>query len=311
MTTNASPPSDTVDDVAYAWYARLLSGNLLRSELAALENWLASDPSHEAAFQRARSVYASVVGDPLAVPRKEQKRVMQARKRNIAGAVCAAGVILATLPSLPWLLADGASRVGQVKRVDLADGTTAYLDSASAFDIDYDDNVRTIRLEEGRAWFDVAHERRPFRVVAGRSVVTDVGTEFSVSLPRSGSVDVAVEQGIVDVTTDGHTRRMVAGLKGSFGPDGAPSISAVEPGVFGWREGRLSFTNRPLGEVIAEIGRYRRGIVYLADRDLAKRRVSAMLSLDSLDSGIAALAESQGLEVRSYSPWITVLSRKQ
>lgn len=300
--------ANSADDVARAWYVRLASGEARREDVVGLEQWLAGSIEHEAAFRRVRAVYGAAVAEPLAVPRRVERRRKRQRNLALSGVVSAVAVLFLTMPSVSWMLADHATRTGEVRQLDLPDGTIAYLDTDSALDVNYDDKARGVSLRQGRAWFKVAAGRIPFRVDAGGNRVTDIGTAFSVALPGDGALDVGVEDGIVDVRVNGLVRRLTKGMEGRFHAGDTPRVGEAPHDAFLWREGRLSFDGRPLGEVLATIGRYRPGFLYLTDKRAAERRVSATLFITSLDSGLAGLAESQHLRLRHITPWVTLVS---
>ena len=72
----------------------------------------------------------------------------------------------------------------------LPDGSFASLNTASRVSVRFTPERRAVRLEEGEAWYQVAHDRaRPFVVEAGPVRVQAVGTAFSVRR-REGGVDV-------------------------------------------------------------------------------------------------------------------------
>ena len=56
-----------------------------------------------------------------------------------------------------------------------------------------------MRLLKGRAYFEVADNRRPFAVQARGVEARDIGTAFDIGLDARG-VDVGVREGIVDVS---------------------------------------------------------------------------------------------------------------
>src|SRR3546814_2061558 len=95
-----------------------------------------------------------------------------------------------------------ATSVGEIRRVPLADGSIAAINTASAIDVKLDDAARHVRVVEGEAWFQVARDKqRPFVVAAGRARVRAVGTAFSVRR-RAGGADVLVTEGEVEVWAD-------------------------------------------------------------------------------------------------------------
>src|SRR3546814_12570012 len=71
-----------------------------------------------------------------------------------------------------------ATSVGEIRRVPLADGSIAAINTASAIDVKLDDAARHVRVVEGEAWFQVARDKqRPFVVAAGRARGRAVGTD--------------------------------------------------------------------------------------------------------------------------------------
>ena len=87
--------------------------------------------------------------------------------------------------------------VGATRVISLPDGSRLTLDTDSQVEVTIDGKARTVQLERGQAFFEVAHDRqRPFVVDTGRLSVTAVGTAFSVR--RVGSdIRVVVAEGTV------------------------------------------------------------------------------------------------------------------
>ncbi|CAN5187667.1 hypothetical protein BH09MYX1_BH09MYX1_25680 [soil metagenome] len=95
-------------------------------------------------------------------------------------------------------------------------------------------SARQVTLVHGAARFDVVHDpASPFRVVAGTTVIEDVGTVFTVSLVDAEHTSVHVEAGSVRVRCDGVERVMVAGEEATFtagvGPLPSASIVSIPP----------------------------------------------------------------------------------
>ncbi|KAG1229530.1 hypothetical protein G6F68_019378 [Rhizopus microsporus] len=110
------------------------------------------------------------------------------------------------------LLARSDLRSSDAPRVvQLEDGSTAVLDAGTALAIEFNGQQRHLRLLRGQAWFQVAHEARPFQVEAAGGQVHDIGTAFSVSMQDS-TVTTQVSEGVVDVRPgDGSVQRLQAG----------------------------------------------------------------------------------------------------
>src|SRR5688572_16879225 len=92
-----------------------------------------------------------------------------------------------------------ATEVGNLRKVDLPDGSVIQLNTDSAVDVRFNRSERHVRLTRGEAHFTVAkNHSRPFVVSAAGVDVHVVGTVFNVRL-RSESVDVLVTEGKVRV----------------------------------------------------------------------------------------------------------------
>jgi transmembrane sensor len=70
-------------------------------------------------------------------------------------------------PTLGCWQADYCNAVGEIKTVQLADGSQVTLDSASAIRVNLRNGLRNVQLEQGGAYFDVQRDtRHPFLVDA-------------------------------------------------------------------------------------------------------------------------------------------------
>jgi transmembrane sensor len=97
---------------------------------------------------------------------------------------------------------------GQALQVRLPDGSQMLLDDASQAQVQLFRGRREVRLLEGQALFHAsADAQRPFEVRAGHTLVTVLGTRFSVRHTRAGldagQTVVEVESGRVRVGASG------------------------------------------------------------------------------------------------------------
>lgn len=209
---------------------------------------------------------------------------------TIAASVLAVGVALAA--AIGWFVtsrppafaADYATGIGEVRDIALPDGSTMTLGARSQARVHFDSAGREVTLDGGEAFFSVTHDvRRPFVVIAGESRVRDVGTQFGV---RRGSavVEVGVLQGRVDVSKaeSAAARTLLAagqGVRANLHGD----IEAREPANAmdprGWRSGQRTYIDWPLREIIADVNRYSRQQIRLADPALGDLRLSVALRI--------------------------------
>lgn len=302
------PPLDRETDEALDWFLRLQDPDLPASEKAAFAAWRAGDPARAAAFVRVAGLweapeFAAAVARQ-AKPAAASHRPARHTWLRAATALAASVVLLLGLGQAAGLLtpylADYATAVGQRQEIRLSDGSLLVLNSGSAVDVEMTAAGRNIRLLRGEAYFDVTHDpARPFRVTAGYARVEVVGTAFTVE--TGPDLDrVTVERGQVAVSPAGQTQAV------QLQADQAVSVTALGAGpteeaaaevAFAWREGRIRFDQRPLREVVAELGRYYGGGILIGDPRLADIAVSGDYRLDDPAAIVASLAQAVGAEV--------------
>ena len=177
---------------------------------------------------------------------------------------------------------------GEQQTVVLSDGSTVRLDTATALTTNISMFIRTVVLHEGEAYFAVSHEQnRPFEVMAGNGVVRDVGTRFVVRR-EDEKVTVTVVEGAVDVqrlakgVSTAQWQRLTAGEQVSYeqqrGPSSVEKISLATSTA--WMEGKVIFEERPLSEVVREIGRYQAGEIRILDSQVAALKVSGVFGVN-------------------------------
>lgn len=283
------------------------------ADMAGHAAWLAVDPERAQAMAEADHVL-SLIGAATAPqasqpfqPRRGRAPAPSVRSSRrpwripAAAAAClvlalGAGVAVKTFaPADPNHL---VAEVGQVRRQVLADGSAVTLNTGSVLDVRYGPEGRRVRLAKGEAFFDVVHDpSRPFVVESRAGSARVLGTAFDVRL-EGDAARVSVLRGAVRV--EPASGRGVAVLRAGQGAllDGAaPKAAALEDpaAVDAWRQGRLVVYHRPLAEVVDEIGRYRRGKVFVRGQALAARPVSGVFDVGRPDAAIDALAASLNL----------------
>jgi transmembrane sensor len=185
--------------------------------------------------------------------------------------------------------ADYVTGKGQKSIVDLPDGTRVTLDVDSAVDVAFTGGRRDVRLLNGRAFFDVAHDRaHPFAVQAGERVVTALGTQFDVRL-TPGAVRVVLAQGSVSVVSapGGPTAPPVKLAPGQAfaaqdGVAGKVSSADVDEAL-AWKQGVVEFHDQPLSEAIGLLNRYTRAQIVIKDPKVAALRVTGVFKTGDIE----------------------------
>ncbi|WP_052208689.1 FecR family protein [Sphingopyxis fribergensis] len=227
------------------------------------------------------------------------------RGRTPAVAASATAALLAVImaPDLAIMMeADHRTATGEIREIELADGSKAILDTGSAIAVDFNAGTRNIRLLSGRAWFAVRHgDARPFRVAALDGVTEDIGTAFEVDRTSEHEVRVGVTEGLVEVSSPGsvHPLLLKAGNHARYAEGGMVRRIAGAPAsaTASWRDGELLIRNISVDAAITTLARYRRGNVFTFGETAGLARVSGTFRTDRPDDAIRTIASMRGLSV--------------
>ena len=194
-------------------------------------------------------------------------------------AVAGIGLLVPELRRRPPLRFQTA--FGDVRRVQLEDGSAAVLDTDSAIEVDFQPRLRHVRLERGEAWFQVAKDAdRPFVVRQGVVEVRAVGTAFSVSSRADGAA-ILVTEGVVELSSGPRQSvapiRLQSGAQAVMQSDGRARIEPVAneamERTLAWREGRLALDGESLLEASRAFNRYNAVKIAIDDPRLAAERL--------------------------------------
>jgi transmembrane sensor len=207
--------------------------------------------------------------------------------------------------------------LGEQRSVLLADGSRVTLNTASTIEVNLHNGRREVRLVQGEALFEVAHDAaRPFVVRAGNALLNDVGTQFNVDMHSNGTT-VTVVEGRVAVDSPG--AREIAGAqadnsgRGTVEPlilgandrvlvtpagVGAPQRGVNVAASVAWTQRQLMFEHRPLSEVAEEFNRYNRDRIDIDSAELKRQEVTGVFEAKDSASFVAFLSSIPGVEIR-------------
>lgn len=295
--TNPQPqPDDRIAQEARDWIVRLTSGAAGAEDLARFHAWRGRSAAHAAAFARERAFWQDL---KVLAP---ARRTMSRRQTLAGGALLAAGVAgVVIAPRLALWRADLHTDVGEMAAFSLPDGSGATLNTGSALDLG--PGLRAAHLLRGEAEFRIRPQDAPFRLSAGGGTCETDGATFTVRL-EDGLTRVSVAEGRVRVAT----QDLTADMETSFAHgQAARSPVPLDPELaFAWREGRIIFEGRPMGEALHELGRYIPERIVLGPRGDASVPVSAVFSTREARAAVSALARTQRLSARRI-PGVAIL----
>jgi len=307
-----------IDLEALRWVMLIERGPLSPGQQRQFAAWIAADIRHEGALIRTQAAslhlerLAALAGgrSVLAPPPSPARSVT--RRGLIAGAVSATGLAGAGVwLGLGWMeeVWGGTryvSEIGQTKKVLLADGSVMTLNTQSELRVRYTSTSRDIRFVQGEALFSVAHDSaRPFAVRVGDWTLRAVGTAFVIRRLDATTLDVTVTEGIVEMLPayPGPARasqRLTANYAALIDASGEVKVwQATDSQIarqLAWRTGMVAFVGEPLRQVLAEMNRYTRRPIRIADPELAERRIVGVFPTTDTQTFVSAMETTLGLQ---------------
>lgn len=315
---------------AVAWYARLCSGSAGEADRQAWLRWHAAHPDHQRAWQRIEAMRATLQQAPAGIAspvlRARLATAGQGRRQVLRSVLLLAGS--GTLGYLSWqsaqrhglvqpLLADYSTAIGRQRRVALPDGSLLILNTGSAVDVRFDAQQRRVRLLSGEILVETARHRqgsaapadpRPFIVETRHGSARALGTRFTVR-QFDAHAQVTVLDDAVELRAAQVPARAVivrAGQQARLTSSAIEAPEQADDSAGLWHTGNLLVNDRSLGEVVAELARYRRGRL-VCDAAVAQLRISGVFPLADTDRALLLLVQSFPLRMRSLTRyWVSL-----
>ncbi|MDK2768416.1 MAG: FecR domain-containing protein [Sphingomonas sp.] len=343
-------PSGQLMEEAATWFARM-RGPEAEEHRGAFEAWLARGALHRSAYNRAAEIFS--LGRCLERGADEDaagpgRAYFGWRAGPVFAGAGATAILCVAI--LAWQSDRFAVRPEQQQRAGsspqsdgsmplarlelgtgpeqrlekLIDGSRVTLAPDSRLKIRFDRNQRLLWLSHGRARFDVAHEQRPFTVVANGTRITALGTMFDVAITPEDRVTVKLVRGAVDVappmrgTAKPGPTRLHPGQT-MIVTNGSPTAIHSESGLTARGfAGPHATTNAPirdfdrvrLADVAAESNRIGQLPIRLADARLGDIRVSGRFRVDDSQQLADRLAAVLNLRVDRSDPSHVTLTTK-
>lgn len=299
---------------AARWYAQLRSGSASEQEQVAWREWLAADPLHRQAWERMQQLGEQMSALPGGLAGSTLRGTGRSRRelmRNL--------VVLASAGSLGWLgwrsdsaqqlLADYRTQIGERRQVRLADGSSLLLNTNTSINVQFDGQQRKVQLLWGELLVSTAADplQRPFRVFTRHAEVLALGTRFVLrSDEREEQVAVLEHAVQVSLGNGMAPRRVEAGQQLAFSAGAFAALRPNDAAVGAWGQGSIIAVDRPLGELLADLSRYRRGVLQ-CDPQIAGLKISGAFPIDDTDRALAALESGFSLQIKRYTRyWVRV-----
>ena len=324
------PPEKRRYRVAAKWVTKVDRG-LSKDEERRLKDWMAESSENRDLFLRVAKQWdrfnelsrlADLFPEPVTHQRKRFRFLGYATAASVVIAVTAVFLIAGTGLNAPGdreptigaqTTAVYETAVGEQSTVALADGSRVTLNTNSRLDVRYSDFHRVLTLMRGEIHVDVAPDKdRPLTVFARDQMVQAVGTSFGVEIRDNKDIEVVVTEGKVLVSvrpnsSAGSVRPQVPVLPPStltvaqgeevrLGGNTSTEIRGVSDEEIrvrlAWRDGDLVFRGEPLGEAMAEVGRYTTVEFVFLDNQLKEERIVGRFKAGDVEGLLAVLREN-------------------
>ncbi|WP_233272870.1 FecR domain-containing protein [Paraburkholderia acidisoli] len=322
------PPPRVPPDVAQRavqWWLDLSNGGFTPAQREALAAWRAAHADHERAWRHIEAVsqgFQALGARGNATAARAALVRAEARPANQRRAAVKALAVLLFAGGATWTLRDRAAwpgwtadlhtATGEQRAVTLADGTTLTLNTDSAVDIRYTDTERRLVLRRGEIMVATGHRDgnapRPFVVATAQGTAVPLGTRFSVR-ETGGATRLGVFEGAVRITpreAPGQAHTLHAGQSAQFDASAILAVAPLPEAAAAWTRGMLVASNERLADFIAELGRYRPGVLR-CDPRVAALRLSGTYRLADTDLVLDTLTRALPLRVEFVTRyWVTV-----
>lgn len=324
-------PSTAVVDQAIGWMVRLQSGEASPQDWDAWKHWQSAQPEHAQAWERVQSIQSRLAALPPQASantferaRRDVSRRQAMRLLGLAGVVGGAGTLgwlnLAGNPGAA-LMADLRTGTGERRRVALDDGSTLWLDTATAVNLNFDAGARRLTLLRGRILVDTGSDanaaaKRPFSVHTAQGRALALGTRFLVRQDDAATL-VQVFEHAVELRSAGaeadagkpSVRIIRQGEQAWLDQDGPGQPRALDTDADAWTDGVLVARDMRLADFCAELARYRSGRL-ACDARVAELRISGVFNLHDTDLALDLVARTLPVRTRQLTRyWVTLQPR--
>jgi len=287
---------NAIDQQATRWIERGDREDWSGADQAGLDAWLAQSPAHAVSYLRLYDAW--VRADRLAALRSTKSETAPAPSRSwmllmrVAAVLCV--VAIAGFAAANYLLMPKdqvfSTPLGGRETIRLGDGSLIELNTNTVLRVRASANARLVTLDRGEAYFQVRHDAaRPFVVTASDGRVVDLGTRFVV---REGAdhLEVALVEGRARFESANPRAKSAMLVPGDVVVATADSLSVTRrsaqelANALGWRRGVLVFDHTTLADAAAELNRYNREKIVIADPDVRRRIIGATIPVNGVEA---------------------------
>ncbi|MFP1679448.1 FecR domain-containing protein [Alloalcanivorax sp. C16-2] len=317
-------PEPHILEQAAEWFATLGDEDTGPEQHDRWREWIEDHPEHRRAWRYVEQISARFQQARDGAGRDGAGRILRhtrgerlTRRRLLTGGAAglAAWLVWSRTPLpeaggrlMAELSADQRTATGEIRDLALPDGGHLWLNSASAVDLAYGEALRRLTLHDGEVLIQTAPDprQRPFVVDTRHGRLRALGTRFTVRRHADHSF-LAVYEGAVAIRTgNGREAIINAGRQTTFQTDSIHSAGPADPARQAWSQGLIVANDLPLGELVAELARYRHGHLGV-DPSVAQLRALGTYPTGRPEQALAMLENALPVRARRLLPWWVTL----
>lgn len=302
------------------WHVELTGQPNSQKTQQAWQNWVSNQPENQWAWQQLEKLQQQLKQLPgelafNSLKPDEEEQTSKAR-RNLLKSMAGIGVISSS-SWLTWqyspaslLLADHHTGTGEIREVQLADGSMVMLNSATAINVHFSEVERRLHLQQGEIMISTnsTNDIRPFVVQTSQGILKPLGTRFSVQQQKDRTILSVFQHQVKVSLSDKQQTICTAGNKLIFTQTDFERHTSLVEGEDAWVQQKLIINDMPLDNFLNELARYRTGVIRV-ESDLAKYHISGTFDVTNTDQVLIAVSRLFPVSITFRSRyWVTVHS---
>lgn len=305
---------------AAAWLVKLQEETLTEEEQKHFDIWQDSSDSNRYAWQRAQDFLEQVDSLPKGIASAVLNRpIDEAKRLNISrlALILASGPLLwgsyKVIDAQQWN-ADYRTAKGEKKAVTLPDGTRVTLNTATAFDVSFNHDERSLFLREGEIEVNILTAdpltSPPFTLKTQEASLSSVDANVIVRQYK-GLTRVGVVQGAVEVTPElaKNTNKfhLKSGLQADLSSHDILSKSPLSISTTSWLDNMLAVHNMPLKAFIQEVSRYHSGLLRVSP-EIQEVEISGAFPIKDINVIFKMLSNTYPIAINQHLShyWVTL-----
>ena len=305
---------------AAEWLMKSQEAPLSSEEQAQLEQWQAASPDNTRAWLRAQRLMGQVETLPKDIAAAVLNRPDNEARRVAIGKLAlllAAGPVIwgsyKTVETQQWT-ADYRTAKGEVQDITLPDGSLVKLNTATAFDMNFDRHSRLITLREGEIRLQAAsvnaNEFGPLRIQTHEGTLSPHGSLLTIR-QCEGTTQLAAVKGDVHVAprlaTATDDTVIQSGYQAQLSSYALLSSQLITPETNAWIDRMLAANKMPLKEFAQEVSRYRHGFLRVSP-DVENLMVSGSFPTSNTDTILTMLTHTYPIKATQHlgGYWVTL-----